>query len=386
MLHAGSGRITGVVILVGLSAPNSPTTDDITHAVDPGQRIVDYARKVLGLPEDRIKKLVGHADLVADWTDVLSHADRLAAPADAEIVFNVTGGRVASKLGVMHAFSGHRGQPVSLISVGLSDFVVRRVEFLEDGTVRERSMPVAQRIGLENYMLSYGLEEHSPKARARKQDTYRAAGLALDAAGDILRRGRARDLFGKIMARVDDPDKEKLPVSLHVSSADVQTLRPLIAALGGITIDGREISIDERNALRFLTGGWLEALVLREVESAFAGRDDLDIAATYEPRRRGGKAPETDFDLLVFGNDMLALVECKAITSTRKRFRQALNKLANYRAELAGQGGGAWIVAPLLGEKDCRPMAEQARNAGIRVLHGDDAVVQLVADLGRLFR
>ena len=132
-------------------------------------------------------------------------------------------------------------------------------------------------------------------------------------------------------------------------------------------------------------GGWLEAMVFREVEAAFAGRADVDVAATYEPRRIGGKTTETDFDLLVFGNDMLALVECKAITSTR-RFREAVNKLANYRKELAGQGGGAWIVAPLLTEEDWRPMADQVKSAGVRVLHGPEAVAQLVTELRRMFR
>jgi len=162
MLHGGPQRIVGVVILVGISKPNDPTPSDISNAIIPGQRLEDYARVVLGLRDGQIKPLVGHADLIADWTDALSHADQLAAAADAEIVFNVTGGRVAGKLGVMHALARHKGQPVSLISVGLADFVVRRVEFLADGGVRERPMPVAGRIGLENYMRTYGIEEHRP--------------------------------------------------------------------------------------------------------------------------------------------------------------------------------------------------------------------------------
>ncbi len=55
----------------------------------------------------------------------------------------------------------------------------------------------------------------------------------------------------------------------------------------------------------------------------------------------------SDFDLVIFADERLDLIEAKAI-STPMGLHVAIDKLSKLQSQLSGQSGRAWLVAPLL--------------------------------------
>jgi hypothetical protein len=142
----------------------------------------------------------------------------------------------------------------------------------------------------------------------------------------------------------------------------------------------------------FCNGGWLEQYVADEV--AKIGLDDeiFDFAAGLEfadeRRIRGSDDPLLlgEFDVVVLEGDQPHLVEVKAVTSAGKEAKvQAwLDKLSAWRPVLGGPPTRAWIVSPFLSFPNDQAKKEflgRAREAGISLYRGADAVKQLCDDL-----
>ena len=166
MIHAGSSRIVGLVVLRAIADHKSPTTSERAQAIIPASRLMNFARNVLDLSQNDIVLITRHPDLLSDWTNVLATAAELARAKNAEVVFNITGGRKPASLGALLGYSpASDGPRMSLISVGLSPFVVRLVQWTDTRTLSESPLPVLGRLGLSDYIASYGLVETAKTKR-----------------------------------------------------------------------------------------------------------------------------------------------------------------------------------------------------------------------------
>lgn len=386
MLHAGAGRVAGLVVLVPVTDPERPTPGDDAHAILPAKRLEAYAQRVLGLPAERIRQLHGHPDLLADWAGALREAASLARALDAEIVFNLSGGRKPATLGAMLGQSGAGGVPVSLITVGASSFVVRLVRVTGDGTLDERPLPTAARASLDDYLASYGYREINRDARL----AWTAWMQSQDAAVRAIRKAtwpQRQTAFRAIYRELTKADRTPVPFEITLAEDACSALAPIVGALEGATLTEDRLVIARDGARRFLAGQWLEALILHDVQARFSDRDDVQIFSNVEIAD-GGEAgrntavAQTEFDLVIMGDDRLDLLQAKAGTDIRG-LHDAITKLGAYRTRLSGPGGAAWLVTPLVTRKalEEKELIAHARSEGVRIHNNDGAVSRLVSDL-----
>ena len=386
MLHAGAGRVAGLVVLVPVTDQHDPTPGDVSHAILPAERLEAYARRVLGLPAERIRRREGHPDLLGDWTGALREAAKLARALDAEIVFNLSGGRKPATLGAMLGQAGAGEVPVSLITVGASSFVVRLLRVAGDGTLDERPLPTAARASLDDYLASYGYREINRDARLAWTGWMQSQEAAIMAIRKATWPQR-QTAFRAVYRELAKADRTPVPIEIGLAEDAHSALAPIVSALDGATLTDFRLVISSDEARRFLAGQWLEALILHDVEAVFSDRNDVQIFSNVEiadgvEAGRNTAVAQTEFDLVIMGDDRLDLVQAKAGTDIRG-LHDAITKLGAYRTRLSGPGGAAWLVTPLVTRKTLeeKDLIAHARSEGVRIHNNDGAVRRLVSDL-----
>jgi hypothetical protein len=94
MVQAGRGKMAGVVIGEGVSAPNAPTDADFSQATAPTQRLTGLATTCQNVAPSAIVVFRGNGDLIGDWLGLIARARALAGEVGATpILFNLSGGR-----------------------------------------------------------------------------------------------------------------------------------------------------------------------------------------------------------------------------------------------------------------------------------------------------
>lgn len=391
MLHAGAGRVAGLVVLVPVTDTASPSPPDRAQAILPAERLEAYAGRVLKLPEDRMRRVWGHPDLLGDWSGAMAEAAALARDLDAEIVFNITGGRKPATLGAILGQSGAGDVPVSLISVGVSTFTMRLVRVRPDGMLDERPLPSPGRATLDDYLASYGYREVNRDRRLEWTEWVQSK----DRAVRTIQRMGWRDrqaTFRPIYRAMFDLRKKPLPLSFDLPDEAPPALRKVVGSLDGVVLESNRLTITTRHARRFLEGGWLEALILDAVASRLGRRSDVQVFAGVEIARdkdqpkRNRSASETELDLVILGDDRVDLVEAKAGADVTG-LHNAITKLGHYRTLLSGPAGAAWLVAPLVTRRvlEENELLAHAEAEGVGIYEHTSSVGQLVTDLKKRY-
>lgn len=391
MLHAGKERIAGLVIMIGLTDPENPSNEDRTYALTPAKRIREYAENVLHLDPSEIVEVRGNGDLVGEWSRASAEALDLAKQQNAEIVFNISGGRKPSTLGffmsVVQARIADPGLPkVSLMSVGLNGFTVRLVDLFSSPGILESKLSVQGGIDLASYLATFGLREMNHEIRVETEALYSSVDPLLDAISTVIAGGNGNAAFLPFMKEFG---KNRTDQFIELSKPSPDFCKILAALPSGVTQVGDRVRIEGYPAVKLLGGAWLEAMVFREAKNVFGKRNDTEFAAAFDIARQDkfkGNL-ESDFDLIVLKDDMVGLVECKAVTGVAT-VREGMNRLHSYRRSIAGHGGRAWLVAPLLSSSivSDKGIKDQAKGLGITLLVGKGAVKQLAADWREYFR
>lgn len=396
LLHSGKRGAVGVVIMSAVSNEKHPTPSDFREAIQPTRRLASFCENVLRLdPATRINVVRGNPDSFRDWKNVLNGASDLARSLDAEIVFNVTGGRKPATMG---ALLGYRptdpdAPKLTLVSIGLSPFQARIIEVGRGGDIEETFLPVVDRLSIGSYLRQYDVVETAPEKRLIFEDFLYDASATAKAFGALAAPGEAAALFAELhgrFARKSNRARVDREFRSYTSSPPAQLLHA-IAKLPGVSVHpDHSVDVDTELAHDFLTGKWLEGLIFLEARNIFAGRNDVIIAAGLElgvgaPKNR--KPAVTEFDLLIRAEDRLDLVEAKAISSETGKagLHGAIDKLAKYRDRLSGPSGMAWLITPMLdiGELNALDATRHAQNEGVKILHGADAVRQFGRELAR---
>lgn len=377
MLRAGR-RVAGVAILVGLSQPGKKNSSDFRFAVAPAQRIAAYARESLGLEAAEIIKIESHADLIGDWQDKATELAHFIRARGGVAVFNLTGGRVATKFGTMLGLALHKDIQVHYLTVGLEEFAVRLVSADRIGRLKERRLPVEDGVDLDTYLGTHGLVEHKPDKRRHRETWLKENAEVAQRYLTASQQNWFRDFQVAILQRLPNTEGQdpSLPFVLNLERGEAARLAELTAGLRGLECDGNRVIFYTADALKFVQGTWLEGGLLSRVTAEFAGRNSVSFAASVEiARAKSSSLTDGEIDLLVLSNDQLSIVECKAIVGTR-RLKKDIDALSALRAELCGQGGQALMVLPLLDRKKIYGggHAEHARERGVNLLFGPTAL------------
>lgn len=392
MLHAGSGRVAGLVIMRATStpAPADWEPSDRSQAALPAERLVAYGRGALGLRTADVKVVPGHPDRFTDWTDVLNIAASMAMERDAEIVFNITGGRVACKLGAFMGFNPAEPTPaLHVVSVRSRPFGVDLVSIDENGVMRQSPLPVEERLSLADHLASYDLKEAEHGARMTRQDRLRAAAQISDRVLARVAENKDPRSFNVIFAELYKKLGDRAPVEFELSEAADRTLRALELDVGVrdlAFLPDRKLMVSSQFALQFIRGGWLEAAIYARIQAVLRGRNDTEVVAglvlEYLSGEPGRHRAIAEIDLAIFAEERPLLIEAKAVIGV-KSMNLAVDRIAQMRQRLGGVAADAWIVAPLLDEARLKSI-DALRNAeemGIRILSGPAAVDTLETEV-----
>lgn len=378
MVQAGANRIAGIVVAEGLSVPNRPNLIDLREATRPTQAILDFGRQVLRLPDESLKVYRGNGDLVGDWAGLIAQAQRLAEQLEATVLFNIAGGRKPMTVGgLVAALRGPDGSGVSFLTVGMNLFTLRLVRFSPDWQMTERPLPVSTHLDREAYLRMYGIEPYMQADSEALMQRLIDRTEVLDLIDDLVKKGRGFNVFAPLNRFFQSA--KAVPFSRAVPAEGFSSdIRQLLGLLPEIRIDNGMLSTNSFEVIDFLTGDWLEVLCLRAVRKALVGTD-VTVSGKFRFRRIGLQAEESEFDLLLYGRDKLAIAECKSITVI-DTLRDGINRIDRYRHELSGRTGSAWLVAPLLEHKKLRDSGclHQAKSQAVELLYGRDAIPRLV--------
>lgn len=405
MLHAGRGRVAGLVMLVSLVSPNNPTGADKVHSIEPARRLQRAARQLLNLEDTHVRTINGSADLLMPWQDALNEARTFARELGVDqIVYNLTGGRKPCTIGALDGYVAEPGMSLSLISVGSDPFCVRLLRREDGRIVDERPLPVEDRLTLDQYLAAYGIDEVDPDARRRWQARCREVAPAVRPLLDWA-KGATRDAAQAGIRALHEAVRPQrtVPCTLRVADTREQQRSAFAAALGRIeaawraaklpgpewTHQGGAISavrIDDWDTLDLLGGKWLEAVIFERLCRFAEGRENLELAAGVR-LAIDGKAEGGEIDLLMLRGDRLHLVEIKAVT-VATGLHGDIAKLAARRNLLGGQQARAWLVAPLLDKDQVRApkLREAAARENVDLLHGEGAVDMLLDRVGKALR
>ncbi len=386
--HAGLERIVGLVVLCGVKDRTVAGPTEQREAIEPARQLRQWARNTLRLADDVVVVHDGDPDSVMGWDGAMGRVAEMARRLDATVVFNLSGGRIAMTYGAENAWPADAPPPwvIHMAGAPLRSFLIDRV----DGRPRQRALPVAERITLDDYLKFYGVLEYSLARREDAEGGFlrQAAAASVLYERSVTRWGR--DAF-RIWNAVFAGARAPYPCSLSLNGPDRALVGWLIdgAAIDGVSTAATTATVETPQSAKFLTGGWLEAHLYNLILHEFGNDEDVSIACNLSLCFAGSKREFTEFDIAFLRRGQLHVIEAKAVTATGAsdgRFRDSLAKLAYLKGQMLGQQGQAWLVAPMLDDEDMKrgDFARAAAEAGIRLLYGPAAVDRLVVQLRAL--
>ncbi|WP_298572025.1 hypothetical protein [uncultured Aliiroseovarius sp.] len=386
LLHSGRNRVQGVVIMSAVSNERQPTPTDFSQSIKPTKRLKEFCTQVLNLDGSLIKVITKNSDSLRDWQDVLDEASNLAEELDAEIVFNVTGGRKPATLGALLGYRPLNPQSprLSLISIGHAPFQARLIRITKDGDIQENLLPIEDRLRIGSYLHSYGVTELAPESRLVFESFLVDSIPATKAIGQIAyseNGGKKFSVLYQSLIRSDKAAREGREFRPYSVTLPRPFLKPA-SRLSGVEIQSDDyVKVETEIAHDFLLGKWLEASIFNKAIEVFEGYNDVEIAAGLRlgmMSNRKSKPDVTEFDLAILAEERLDLVEAKATfgKAGRTKLHGSIDKLAKYRNQLSGQSGKAWLIAPLLSFEDLAAIdaIDHANNEGVRLIWGANAV------------
>ena len=407
MMQAGGKRVAAVVVLCAITDPDSPTAADKAHAIQPTERLRDYAIRVLGLDESRFRVVQGHPDSFDDWKNVLNAVYDVASELNCDIIFNISAGRTACRIAPLLGFEDPPAPPnLKILAVGFSPFRVDIVEFYGENRIVQGTLPIEKMTSIRDYLKSYGIVEIDRGGRMELQD--RMIGISEFAnrflriycdLGEGPRRWAMKSAMKNLQTEANtivQADSRDLPkiVSIEEKTMAFLDRHGLLSGLDGLEINEGTSLVVDKFAAEILAGKWLEAVVYSQLDKELSGRNEVEygcgIRLALEAKDKKRKRQEdpmhrnelTDLDCVILANDRFDIIEVKAVT-VLKGFRSGIVRLSEYSRMLSGQAGRAWLVAPFIDSDEAKKkdMISHASQMGVELLVGPDAVGILISKL-----
>ena len=406
MMQAGENRVAAVVVLRAISDPDNPTSADKAHAIQPTERLRDYAIRALGLDKSRFRVVQGHPDNFSDWKNVLNEAYVQASKLNCDIVFNVSGGRTPCKIAPLLGFNEQPAPPtLKILSVGLAPFRMDIVEFEDENRIIQGSLPIEKTTSIRDYLSSYGMREIDREGRPKLQDrminisefserflsVYSSLGQGSDRRAMKSAMGNLQYTAAEAVRDHRNPFPKIVPIDKkHMRFLDRQGL---LSGLDGLDRSEEDsLVVSDKFSAEVLAGKWLEAVVYSRLDKELGGRNDLEYGCgirlaldAKDNKRKNPKSPKygneiTDLDCVVLADERFDIIEAKAVTGLTN-FREGIVRLSEYSSMLSGQAGRAWLVAPFIDstEAKTRDMNSHASQMGVELLVGPNAVGMLIS-------
>lgn len=284
----------------------------------------------------RIVSLGDRADL-AGMTRVVAEA--LAAFDGAQVLLNATGGQKPMSIAAYQVFQS-RGLPSLYVDTDNSAI------WLPPHADRGRVADLEPRLRIEDYLEAYGVEVELLSRKTRDD-----GGLAVELVQGFSKFGNSLgvlNLVGQAMRfdlrankiRLDKPNERVLELAQRKKLLLWNKAQGLV-------------QFPDREARRYVAGGWLEQHVFRLIEKHRHEWGVADAAYGVTVKMRSGETvTNNELDVLFLAHNYLYLVECKS-----KRMRQgngneeedeitqALYKLHAVRRSIGGLTGRAMLVS-----------------------------------------
>lgn len=386
LYHLGKERIGRLALLHG---HNGHINDRLTalQADWPSSWLEDFARDAegLALPDDCIKVIHGSAESVfGQWGEAVAWAKEAGLP----VLCNLSGGTAQMTAAILIELQ-ERQVPCFFLTIDKAHSRTRITGRIGNA-MQERVLmddEIRSFVPWEVLTASKHLKSARTPGKKKELKFQQENGIHAARIWSAIHKNRFRGIgalkrLGALVYRTPDGDpiRTEDPEIARVFDQgwkhwNAGTLSPLAAG--------------------FCNGGWLEQYVADEVAKIGLDNSIFDFAPGLEfadqRRIRGSDDPLLlgEFDLVVLEGEQPHLVEVKAVTSAGEegKVQTWLNKLSAWRPVLGGPPTQAWIIAPFLSFPDNKAEEEflgRAREAGIALYRGEDAVKQLCNDLGAL--
>lgn len=392
MFHAGLGNIVGLVVLCGAAGPGAAGADVEREALAPARRLAEIGRTVLNLPSDRVLVRYGDPDSVLPWAAAMRDAAALAGELGAEGVFNLQGGRAAMTWGALMSWP-EDGPPLRVFHLCGRPLRAMLVT-TEDGETVEYPLQIADHLSMEMYLAIYGVRETNPEEGRSSRSVYARRRKDIDL---IYQRSIAAPQ--RLWALNDSLSKlakdAKFPLELKIPAKHIDAVKVLLqGTIFEERLRGPGLTFEEQREYALLAGVWLEGLVFTALSDALWSdadpRDVQDVSISCNIglsfMRSGARFGE--IDVAIMKGDQLHLIEVKAVAGSGqiRELRKHLEKLVSHKRQLLGQQGEAWLVAPFLSANILRDgdFERAAREAGVRLLTGPNAVPRLIEEIRAL--
>lgn len=281
--------------------------------------------------------------------------------ADCEVSLNITGGTKIGTIGAFQAFYS-AGFPIYYVNTRDNEIVQVSPE--------ERTMPLAVRIPIREYLAVYGFSvestttDYAPIMR-RKAATGALRNLAITSEQSI---GNLNRSFPLALERAAYP-LETGPLD-PATLALAPTLKECGIARAGKNGGLRVNSIEDANYLR---GFWFEECVYLAAREAGADEVALNVFGQWDAA--GKRSPKNEFDVMIGKGNRLFFISCKTKNPNVKLGGEGVGK--EYLYELDSLGDHA---LGLFGRKmlaSARPITDEyvkkrARVMGIQMLDRND--------------
>jgi hypothetical protein len=291
------------------------------------RRRLDHLLAAAGIPPERYVRALVTAD---DMQAIFREMDALRLdPAD-EYFLNLTSGTKIMSVGLFAYFTqGHFNVRIFYVPVRKNAY---RQIYPETGA-EERAL--SYRIGLEEYLTSYGIRIEPEGAESRLRIppafTLQVFGHFLDEDRLFTNRQQPFRYFANALR-----DRFNRAQGEFIDWADIPGLGDFLAEIGFPF--SRAGCLDAREA-RFLTGGWLEEWVSDNIRSRLNLNDEaVGVSVRIQPSSLPGKFGKNEFDVMFIYRNALYVVECKTglgkgYREVKSVFEQSLYRLAALRAD-----------------------------------------------------
>ena len=372
MMQAGEKRVAAVVVLRAISDPDNPTSADKAHAIQPTERLRDYAVRALGLDESRFRVVHGHPDNFGDWKNVLNEAYDTAKELNCDIIFNISAGRTACRIAPLIGFEEPPAPPtLKILSVGFAPFRMDMVEVDEENRIIQGALPIENTTSIRDYLSSYGIVEigrtKRQKSQARMNDISEFAGGFLSLYASLpnnrernVMKWAMADLHGQANKAVSGDTNYPKTIFLKKMTMEFFESHGLLSGLVGLERnEENSLVVPDKFSAEVLKGKWLEAAVYSRLDKELGGRNDLEYGCgirlaldTRDKKRKRLKNANnineiTELDCVILADERFDIIEAKAVTGLTK-FREGIVRLSEYSSMLSGQVGRAWLVAPFI--------------------------------------
>lgn len=252
-----------------------------------------------------------------------------------EVVLNVTGGMVPTKLGAnwacyewasADAERGYRAvyydpqSKPSLMVVGAQGDASVPQAVAEDCLKIEdllilggHKISSVQRDFLFPEASLEALDQLATRRNIKRQIAISIAFNRVASSAGAFDERRTNDPFPRPIINLEWLDKGKLRQELASIWRD---LSPLLPPGGDIDISASSISVRTARALSYVRGGWLEEAVAARLADRLAGTSGVEIATNVELTLDEGKAVATplvrELDVIIRHRDQLHVIECKS--------------------------------------------------------------------------